>query len=51
MHSYPMGQELNKEDTIASHNAVNNSSAADYWECLAHPPFIPHLTLGNFVLH
>jgi len=23
LHSYPMGQELNKEDAITSHNAVN----------------------------
>jgi len=48
MHSYPKDQELNKENTIASQNAVNNSSAADCWDCPAHPPFIP---LCNFMLH
>jgi len=35
MDSYPKDQELNKENTIASQNAVNNSSAADCWDCCA----------------
>jgi hypothetical protein len=41
MHSYSKDQELNKENTTASQNAINNSSAADCSDFHAHPPFIP----------